>query len=339
MPAIERYNIAMCNAPVRPAFNADGTLCNKKLQANIAQCCARIKHAAECYNAKVVVFPEFTFTGYQQMDYEGWLKASVTMPGPETEAFAEVAAATGTYVVIQAAETHPDIPGRYFLSSALLTPSGEVGMVYRKNYAISLRTSPNDVFTQYTRVFGESGFFPVYACELGNIGMLIGAEPHWPEAVRSLALNGAELIVNSVASLTGVDYMQREGAASVRGVRAFENQLYFAMANVQGEQAAASACFDYNGKNIAVEAAGDDDLVIAEIDITALREARKKPATNFLAQLQPAIHSPVQQYPLWPSDVFAQAPAADAVALLKVEQDAWQRFLSAEDKHPLVREN
>lgn len=325
MAKIAPYIMAMCRPRMNTAFDEAGSVRREVLDANIDHFCELIAQAASTHHARIVAFPQFALTGYTPLGGPGWAEASLTVPGPEIERIASAARAAQAYVVVQLAERHAAFPGRYFLSAAILTPQGEVGIVHRKNYAMSLRTSPIDVYDRFIETFGADAFFPVLDTPLGAIGLAIGAEVHWPEPVRALALKGAEIVINPVAAAPLIDYLKRPGAEAVRGVRAFENVAYLGMANISAEGSPPSAIYDYNGAPVGRET--DDGLfTLAEVDIEALRKARSAPAANFLAQIQPAIHEPLDALPLWPRNAFADSPPSDAGALIQLEADTWARL-------------
>ena len=324
MAKIEPYVMAMCRPQTRTVFDAEGRVQREVLDANVDHYCEVIARAAAEHQARIIAFPQFALTGYTPLGGPGWAEASVTFPGPEMDRIAEAAKAANAYVIVQVSERHDAFPGRYFLSAAVLTPEGEVGIVYRKNYAMSLRTSPIDVYDRFIETFGNDAFFPVLDTPLGTIGLAIGAEVHWPEAIRALALKGAEIVINPIAAAPLIDYLKRPGAQVVRGVRAFENTVYLGMANIAGE-GPRSEIYDYDGGVIGAQV-DDGMFTLAQIDIEALRRARTSPAANFLAQLQPAIHEPVDELPLWPRNAFPDAPPSGAEQLIATERDAWARL-------------
>lgn len=325
MTTTSPYVMAMCRPRTQCVFDADGMTQRAILDANIDHYCELIARASSEHGARIIAFPQFALTGYTPLGGPGWEEASITFPGPEADRLAAAARAANAYVVIQASERHDAFPGRYFLSAAVLTPEGEVGIVYRKNYAMSLRTSPIDVYDRFVETFGPDAFFPVLETPLGTIGLTIGAEVHWPETVRALALKGAEIVINPIAATPLIDYLKRPGADVVRGVRAFENVLYVGVPNIEGE-GPQSAAYDFNGGAIG-QVAGDNGIfVLAEIDIEALRRARSAPVANLLVQIQPSIHEAIDDLPLWPRNAFPDAAPAGIAELVETERAAWLRL-------------
>ncbi|MBT0668259.1 hypothetical protein HT136_07750 [Novosphingobium profundi] len=314
--SVAPYTLALCRPATGSVFGADGMPIAGALEANIAIAADCIARAAGDHGASLVVFPQFAMTGYTPLGPEAWLGASVTFPGPEMERLGEAARKAGVYAVIQIAEKHAAFPGRYFFSVAILTPAGDIGLAYRKNYSLSLRTSPVDVYDRFVETFGHEAFLPVLDTPLGGLGVTIGAEPHWPEPIRAMALKGAEVILNPIAAMQGIDYLNRPGADLCRPVRAFENAVYFGMANI-AQGALPSQAWDHTGR--AIGEAVSEEFHLSTIDIEALRRARSQPAGNLLAGMLPQIEEDRRDLPLWPSNAFGDAPPAGFEAMIAVE--------------------
>ena len=338
---IQPYVMAMCQPTTQVIFGEGGALRPDVLDANVDHYCDLIARAARDHDAKLIAFPQFGLCGYAPgLTIDNWVDASLTLPGPHVDRIGQAAKAAGAHVVVQATERHAAFPGRYFISAALIKPDGSLGLVYRKHYSISMRTSPIEVFDAFVAQFGREGLFPVADTPLGRIGLAIGAEVHWPEGVRSLALNGAEIVINPVATAPLIDYMGRAGAASARSVRAFENMVYLGMSNMGAHVAAGAApteprnapcsqIYDFDGGLIATAPNATDVFALATIDIENLRRARAKPTANFLAQLQPAIHEDPHRPELWPANVFADGRAEQYGQLTAVEAAVWRRMQDA----------
>lgn len=321
MTSVQPYTVALCRPSAPSVFDAQGHVREGVLDHNIGLYCELIQHAADRFDARLIVFPQFGLTGFITLGSANWEGASMTFPGPELERIGRAAQRARAYVVVPASEKHEAFPGRYFISAAIMTPSGDLGLTYRKNYTISMRLSPVDVYSRFVELFGQNAFTPTLRTPLGTLGVVIGAEPHYPELTRALALRGAEVILNPIAAPV-LDYMGRPGADHVRAVRAFENVAY--LASVNGvESAIASQAWDFAGRPIATST-DDARFTLAPIDIDALRKARSSPAANLLAQIQPQIADDPRTLPLWPSDAFAEHAPAGAEDLLAVEARVWQ---------------
>lgn len=322
--AAPAYVAAMCRPRTSNAFGADGRMDRDQLDRNIDEFCRCIRMAADDHGARLILFPEFALTGYSPGDYRSWVEGGIAFPGPVSERIGEAARAANAYAVVQAPETHRAFPDRYFLSAAIIMPSGDVGMVHRKNYSLSLRTSPVEIHDRFVEAFGADALLPVLDTPIGTMGIAIAAEVHHPEATRGLAFKGAEIILNPIANAQGVDYLARPGAEVVRQVRAFENVAYLAMTNIDTGEVPA-AVYDYVGASIGHEVA-DGLFTLATIDIGALRAYRATAGNNLLAQVQPELVEDVTAIGLWPRNTFAEAPAQGFDQLFEIESRVWREM-------------
>lgn len=127
----------------------------------------------------------------------------------------------------------------------------------------------------------EEGF-TVFDTKLGRIGIVVCFDRHYPESIRTEALRGADLILVPTANTKAEpsELFQWE----IR-VQAFQNSVNIAMCNRVGtedgmEFSGESIVSDYNG-NVTALAEESEDLLIADIDLPAAREAReRKPYTS-----------------------------------------------------------
>jgi predicted amidohydrolase len=130
----------------------------------------------------LVVFPELVVTG-SVIDRETAERLAESIPGPSTERLREIAASAETYLVAGLIERDAD-SGQLYNSAVLVGPDG-VGGTYRK---LHLAADDRAWATQ-----GNLGL-PTFDIPAGRIGMLIGYDALFPEAARSLALDGADII-------------------------------------------------------------------------------------------------------------------------------------------------
>jgi 5-aminopentanamidase len=109
-----------------------------------------------------------------------------------------------------------------------------------------------------------------------NIGILICYDVEFPEAVRALALAGAELIAVPTALIRPFDIVAR----TLVPARAFENQVYVAYAGMCGSEAGLGYCglsciVGPDGQDLARAGTGAD-LLLADIDLSAISRSRKE---------------------------------------------------------------
>jgi predicted amidohydrolase len=130
----------------------------------------------------LVVFPELSVTG-SVADRETAERLAESIPGPSSERLREIAASADAYLVAGLIERDTG-SGQLFNSAVLIGPDGVVG-TYRK---LHLAAEDRDWATP-----GNLGL-PTFDIPCGRIGMLLGYDALFPEAARSLALDGADII-------------------------------------------------------------------------------------------------------------------------------------------------
>jgi predicted amidohydrolase len=130
----------------------------------------------------LVVFPELAVTG-PVADREVAEQLAETIPGPSAERLREIADLADAYVVAGLIERDAD-SGLLYNSAVLVGPSGVVG-TYRKLH-----------LTAEDRSWAKPGNLglPTFDIPPGRVGMFIGYDALFPEAPRSLALDGADII-------------------------------------------------------------------------------------------------------------------------------------------------
>ena len=124
----------------------------------------------------------------------------IDIPGPETERLAELAKLYDTYIVVQCKARWPEVmPDRFFNRLFVISPQGEVVHRAAKNHLWCRERSctPHDVYDRWVELFGDGidAFYPVLRTDdIGNIGTICCSDGEYPEAVRALAFNGAEVV-------------------------------------------------------------------------------------------------------------------------------------------------
>jgi predicted amidohydrolase len=241
---------------------------------------------------KLVVLPEYLLTSYPGRisipDFAD--KAALEVDGPEYEALGAMAQRLKMFIAGNAYEVDTNFPGLYFQASFVVAPSGEVVLRYRRLNSMFAPT-PHDVWTKYLDIYGLDGVFPVAKTEIGNLSAIASEEILYPEIARAHALRGAEIFVHSSSEIgSPLDTPKDIG----KRARAQENMAYVVSANTAGIEnttlplASAdgnSMVVDYKGRVMAESNSGETFTAFADIDLGALRAARRKPAmTNFLAR-------------------------------------------------------
>jgi predicted amidohydrolase len=186
-------------------------------------------------------------------------------------------------------ESDPKWPGIVFNATCLIGPTGILSKYRKVNPWIpyEVHASPHDL-----PGYAEP-LFPVVETPIGRIGAAICYDWIFPEAIRQLAANGAEVLVRVSA------YMDPWGATApmdwwtiVNRCRALENTAFVVAAN-QGASLrhyppyswpGGSQVIDFAGRILAEASPGPGErIVVAPIAISALRHARAARVGHVLA--------------------------------------------------------
>lgn len=233
---------------------------------------------------KLLVFPEFGHAAPIYPTARGLLaKLTLPVPNEHTEQYCAKAKELGVY--IQTAtflEEDPRWPGRVFNTTCLIGPEGLLYKYRKVNPWLpwETHTSPHDLEGY------DEELFPVARTPIGNIGVAICYDWLFPEVLRQLTANGAEILVRVSA------YMDPWGATPpmdwwtvVNRCRALENTAYVVAAN-QGAALSHYAPFSWPGGSMVVDYEGrilaqadpgpGEKIVVATLDIEALRHERQR---------------------------------------------------------------
>jgi len=232
---------------------------------------------------KLVVFPEFAHAAPVYLtSRELREKLAVPIPNEHTERIQFKAKEYGLYVQTGTMlELDPKWPHAVFNTTCLIGPEGILYRYRKVNPWIpwEVHTSPHDLEGY------RDELFPVAKTPIGNIGSAICYDWLFPESLRQLAANGAEILVRVSA------YMDPFGTTEpmdwwniVNRCRAIENTAYVVASN-QGASLKHYAPFswpggsmvvDYDGRVISQASPGPGErIVVAPINIDMLRHERK----------------------------------------------------------------
>lgn len=293
---------------------------------------------------RLAVLPEYLLTSYPGRISIGDFahKAALEVDGPEYEAFGKIAEAQRLYLAGNAYEVDRHFPGLYFQTSFVVSPSGEVVLRYRRLNSMFAPT-PHDVWSKYLDIYGLDGVFPVARTEIGNLAAIASEEILYPEIARAHALRGAEIFVHSSSEVGSPLATQK---AIAKRARAFENIAYVVSANTAGIEGttmpAASAdgnsvVVDFKGNILAESNAGETFTAFADIDVRALRNARRKTGmTNYLARQRTELFAPIYAgTTVQPADSLIENGAIkipDRDHFIRVQQQVIERL----DKEGLI---
>jgi predicted amidohydrolase len=258
-------------------------------------------------SVRLLAFPEFAHAAPIYPTVEELLdKLAVSIPNEHTERYHQKARQHHVYVQTGSfLEKDDHYPGHVFNTTCLIGPEGLLSR-YRKVHPWipwEVSASPHDLAGY------KEDFFPVVDTEIGRIGAATCYDWLFPEAIRQLALKGAEVLVRVSA------YMDPWGATPpmdwwtlINRCRALENLAYVVAAN-QGARAdhyppftwpGGSMVVDYDGRILAQADPGQGEkIVVAPIDLAALRaERERRQGHHMLAHLR------TEAYPAYRQSIY-----------------------------------
>lgn len=259
--------------------------CSKFVQENINKAEKMVKEAAD-NGANIILLPELFERQYfcQEKRYDYYNYALPLEKNPAVNRFKEVAKELGVVIPVSFYERDID---RLFNTVAMIDADGSVLGIYRKTHI------PDDHFYQEKFYFtpGDSGF-KVFDTRFGCIGVGICWDQWFPETVRCMAVQGAEMLLYPTAigsePILDVDsnshwrrVMQGHAAANLMPVVA-ANRIGVETVEPCKENAGQSSSLDFYGCSFIADATGDiiasakqeETILYGEFDLDALKEDR-----------------------------------------------------------------
>lgn len=259
--------------------------CSKDVQENINKAEKMVKEAAD-NGANIILLPELFERQYfcQEKRYDYYNYALPLEKNPAVNRFKEVAKELGVVIPVSFYERDIDC---LFNTVAMIDADGSVLGIYRKTHI------PDDHFYQEKFYFtpGDSGF-KVFDTRFGCIGVGICWDQWFPETVRCMAVQGAEMLLYHTAigsePILDVDssshwrrVMQGHAAANLMPVVA-ANRIGVETVEPCKENAGQSSSLDFYGCSFIADATGDiiasakqeETILYGEFDLDALKEDR-----------------------------------------------------------------
>ena len=275
-----RYAAAACQIDLPNPTRRD------QIGERVSHMLATIQRTVEGYApflpVRLLVFPEFAHAA-PAYPTAAELRRHLTVPVPNehTERYADLARTLGVYIQTGTfLEEDPAWPHAVFNTTCLIGPEGLLTKYRKVNPWIpwEVNASPHDL-----EGYREE-LFPVASTPIGKLGVAICYDWIFPEALRQLAANGAEVLIRVSA------YMDPWGATApmdwwtvVNRCRALENIAYVVAANQAASAAnyppfswpGGSMIVDFDGRILAQADPGPGaKVVVAPVDIGALRHER-----------------------------------------------------------------
>lgn len=226
----------------------------------------------------LLVLPELAMSGYQFISKEEMVSFAEPVPeGPTTRRIMDVARLRNMFVVFGIAE---QFHGRFYNSAVLVGPSGFIGL-YRKTHLFDeemLFFSPGDTGLQ------------VWDIGPAKIGVMICFDWFYPEAARTLALKGAEVLCHPSNLIL-------PHCPDAMVTRCLENRVFSVTANRVGKEARGGGkALTFIGESEVVSPRGKilhratpdkEELTVVDIDVTEARDKLLNSHNDLFRDRQP----------------------------------------------------
>lgn len=230
---------------------------------------------AKLYNSDLVLFPEMWSVGYtlpqNENEIDSWKKLAINIDSEYINEFKKFAQNNSINICITFLESTDTLPKN---SLAIINKNGEIVSKYSKVHTCDFS---NEKFC----LSGDS----FNCCEIDTsdglvkVGSIICFDREFPESVRELMLQGAEIVI--IPNACEIESNRKNQLQT----RAFENMLGIALANYTGEgYFGHSIAFDgmafrkdeSSRNHLVIEAGESDGIYIADFNIAELRSYRKR---------------------------------------------------------------
>jgi predicted amidohydrolase len=237
-------------------------------EANLDKSLAGLREAASD-GAEIVCFPEIQLSPFfPQFAGGDASRYAMAIDHPAIEAMREICRGLGLVAV---PNLYLHEAGKRYDAAPVIDDDGTILGVSTMVHIVQMpQFYEQDHYTP-----SDSGF-QVYDTSKGRVGVVICFDRHYPESIRSCALQAAQLVVIPTANVKGepLEYFEWE-----LRVAAVQNGLFIAMCNRVGLEQEMDFCgqsvvIDLNG-NVVARADDTEQILYAEVDLDLIEKARE----------------------------------------------------------------
>ena len=246
---------------VQMRMDADAAVNRKRAGEMVLEAASR--------GAEIVCLPELFTSPYFCSSEDAGFGYAESIPGETTKALSDVA--KKAKVVLVGGSVHEKADGKYYNTSAVFGPDGSMLGTYRKTHI------PHDEGFYEKHYFepGDTGF-RIFESAKAKFGVLICYDQWYPEAARSNALLGADIIfyptaIGNVAEVPQPEGNWQEAWENVQRGHAIANATIVAAVNRVGVEGTTtfwggSFVCDAFGKTL-VRGGSEEEIIVVPVDL------------------------------------------------------------------------
>lgn len=263
--------------------------CAGEKAANLKKGVEKIREAKK-RGAQIVSLSElFLFPYFCQVNDDRFFSLAEAVPGPTTEVLSRLAQELEVVIV---ASIFEKAEKKYFNTAVVIDTDGKLVGKYRKIHI------PDDLANHYSEMYyftpGDLGIKP-FSTRFGKIGVLVCWDQWYPEAARSLALQGAEILFYPTAigwqvhqklatsdqrPATNIGQKEFDAWMTIQRSHAIANGIFVASVNRIGLEQnidfwGGSFVADPYGTFISRASHDKEEILLADINLSQIQEYRK----------------------------------------------------------------
>lgn len=244
------------------------------MEENLSKSLSAIEEAA-ANHADLILFPEVQLTEffpqYSGTDVRKYLVSE------DSDIVNSFCRAAGDNHIMAVPNVYFSQGGKAYDASIMIERTGEILGIQKM---VHIAQAP--AFYEQDYYAPSDDGFKVFNTSLGNIGIVVCFDRHYPESIRTQALTGADLILIPTANIKAEPSEMFEWEIRVQ---AFQSSVAIAMCNRTGDEGE----MQFSGESILVDASGNvlekaddrEQILYAEVDLKeSLRIRNSRPYTS-----------------------------------------------------------
>lgn len=289
-PARPKYRVAVMRVPIEIPITADALEATRQRNATaMVEAIENVMKGPD--KPRIVVFPVLQYTSARRAVSGVPMSAvavDLSAEPLDKSIFAPVIAACrrhNCYVATSTQEKVAKLPGKFFHTGFIMGPEGLV----LRSPKTQAQSAPEvfylrDIADQYKAIFGPQSIMPVVDTPIGKLACYVEGEAEVLEVSRMLVAKGAEVILHTSMESDETPWLALKQAigfqchvflltgATSKFLRADKPDVEWA--------GGAATIVGPDGKVLAIKGGQDEGAAIAEIDLAAIDEAKKKYGRN-----------------------------------------------------------